>query len=46
MATGQAAGLAAAIAIEEGVPVRKVTVSKLQAALRKMDMPLHAEEVK
>ena len=46
MATGQAAGLAAAIAVEEGVPVRKVSVAKVQAALRELGMPLHAEEVK
>ena len=45
MATGQAAGVAAAIAVEEGVPVRKVPVDKVQAALRAMGMPLHAEEV-
>ena len=46
MATGQAAGVAAAIAVEEGVPVRKVSVAKVQAALRELGMPLHAEEVK
>ena len=46
MATGQAAGVAAAIAIDEGVPVRKVPVAKVQAALRALDMPLHAEEVR
>ena len=45
MATGQAAGVAAAIAVEEGVPVRKVSIAKVQAALRAMGMPLHAEEV-
>ena len=46
MATGQAAGVAAAIAVEDNVPVRKVNVSRVQDALRKLDMPLHAEEVK
>ena len=46
MATGQAAGVAAAIAIEEGVSVRKVNVAKVQDALRGLDMPLHAEDVK
>lgn len=46
MATGQAAGVAAAIAIEDGVSVRQVNVGKVQAALRELKMPLHAEEVK
>ncbi|MGE5093598.1 MAG: FAD-dependent oxidoreductase [Betaproteobacteria bacterium] len=46
MATGQAAGVAAAIAIEENVPVRKVPIAKVQSALRALDMPLHAEEVR
>jgi hypothetical protein len=45
MATGQAAGIAAAIAVEEGVPVRQVPLAKVQAALRGLGMPLHAEEV-
>lgn len=38
MATGQARGLAAAIAVEEGVPVRRVPVAKVQAALRELGM--------
>ena len=46
MATGQAAGVAAAIAVEEGVTVRKVPVKKVQDALCKLNMPLHAAEVK
>jgi hypothetical protein len=46
MATGQAAGVAAAIAVEEGVPVRKVPVAKVQAALRELGMPLRAGEVR
>jgi hypothetical protein len=46
MATGQAAGVAAAVAIEEGTSVRDVPVKKVQDALRKLKMPLHAEEVK
>lgn len=45
MATGQAAGVAAAVAIEEGTSVRDVPVKKVQDALRKLKMPLHAEEV-
>ena len=45
MATGQAAGVAAAIAVEEGVTVRNVPVSKVQAPLRKLGMPLHAEQI-
>ena len=45
MATGQAAGVAAAIAVEQGVSVRRVPLDKVQAALRELRMPLHAEEV-
>lgn len=45
MSIGQAAGIAAAVAIEEGVTVRNVPVPKVQAALRKLRMPLHAEEI-
>lgn len=45
MATGQAAGLAASLAIDEGVAVRNVSVSKLQKILRDLKMPIHAEEV-
>lgn len=46
MATGQAAGIAAAVAINEGVPVRAVPVNKVQEILRNMGMPLHAEEIR
>jgi hypothetical protein len=46
MATGQAAGIAAAIAIDQGVTVRRVDVARVQAALRRLDMPLHASEVR
>jgi hypothetical protein len=45
MSIGQAAGVAAAIAIEEGVSVRNVPVPKVQAALRGLRMPLHPEEI-
>ena len=45
MATGQAAGIAAAVAIDEGVTVRKVSIEKVQAILRSLDMPLHASEI-
>ena len=45
MATGQAAGIAAAVAIDEGVAVRKVNVGRVQAILREMGMPIHAEQV-
>ncbi len=45
MATGQAAGIAAAVAIDEGVPVRKVPVVRVQSILRALGMPLHAEEI-
>ena len=45
MATGQAAGIAAAVAIDEGVSVRNVPVTKVQQKLRELGMPLHAEEI-
>ena len=45
MAMGQAAGIAAAVAIDDGVPVRKVNVSRVQSILSDMNMPLHAEDV-
>jgi glycine/D-amino acid oxidase-like deaminating enzyme len=46
MATGQAAGIAAAVAIDQGVNVRRVEVAKVQEKLRALGMPLHGEEVK
>ena len=45
MATGQAAGIAATVAVEDGVVVRRVSVPKVQRILRSIGMPLHAEEV-
>jgi hypothetical protein len=45
MTTGQAAGIAAAVAIEDGVPVCAVNVAKVQAILRGLGMPLHAEDI-
>ncbi|WP_027947626.1 FAD-dependent oxidoreductase [Litchfieldella anticariensis] len=45
MATGQAAGVAAAVAVASGTTVRDVDVAKVQEILRKMDMPLKAEEI-
>jgi hypothetical protein len=45
MATGQAAGIAAALAIDEGVTVRKMQVEKIQARLRALKMPIHGNEV-
>lgn len=45
MATGQAAGVAAAIAIDEGVTVRNVPIAMVQEALRAMKMPLFAQDV-
>jgi hypothetical protein len=45
MTTGQAAGIAAAVAIDDGVPVRCVAVAKVQAILRGMGMPLHGEDL-
>lgn len=46
MATGQAAGIAAAVAIDRGVNVRQVPVDVVQQKLRELGMPLHGEEVK
>lgn len=46
MATGQAAGVAAAVAIDQGVNVRRVDVATVQQKLRALGMPLHGEEVK
>ena len=46
MASGQAAGIAAAVAIERGVTVRNAPVAEIQARLRKLGMPLFAHEVK
>jgi glycine/D-amino acid oxidase-like deaminating enzyme len=46
MATGQAAGVAAAVAIDKGVNVRDVPVETVQQKLRALGMPLHGEEVK
>lgn len=45
MATGQAAGIAAAVAIDEDVNVRNVTVSKVQDVLRSLGMPLHGSDI-
>jgi hypothetical protein len=45
MATGQAAGIAAAVSIDEGVKVRAVPVQKVQQVLRSIGMPLHGEEI-
>lgn len=46
MATGQAAGVAAAVAIDAGTTVRQAPVARIQAALRALGMPLHGEDVK
>jgi glycine/D-amino acid oxidase-like deaminating enzyme len=46
MATGQAAGVAAAMAIDAGVNVRQLAVPPLQARLRDMGMPIHGDEVR
>ncbi|MDP6709690.1 MAG: FAD-dependent oxidoreductase, partial [Alphaproteobacteria bacterium] len=42
MATGQAAGIAAAIAVDSNRPVRVVDIGRLQTALEALGMPLHA----
>ena len=45
MATGKAAGTAAAVAIADGVTVRAVNVAKVQTILRSIGMPVHAEDI-
>ena len=45
MATGQAAGIAAAVAIDDDVNVRAVSVPKVQEILRSIGMPLHGEQI-
>ena len=45
MATGQAAGIAAAVAIASGTTVRRVPVAEVQRRLRALGMPLHGDEV-
>jgi len=45
MVTGQAAGTAAAISIDDGVPPREVDVAKLQARLRKAGCVVDEEDV-
>jgi hypothetical protein len=46
MATGQAAGIAAAIAVDGNTTVRNVSIERVQAALRDAGMPLHAEDLR
>lgn len=46
MATGQAAGIAAAIALEGNTTVREVSIERVQGALRDIGMPLHADELR
>ena len=45
MATGQAAGIAASVAIDAGTTVRDAPVDRIQANLRGLKMPLHANEI-
>ena len=45
MATGQAAGVAAAVALEAGSTVREAPVARIQEILREMKMPLHCNQV-
>lgn len=45
MATGQAAGIAAAIAVEDGMRVRELPAARIQAALRELGMPLHSNQI-
>ncbi len=45
MATGQAAGVAAAVAIDEGTSVRDVPIDKVQKILRDSGVPIHAAEL-
>lgn len=44
MATGQAAGIAAALAARTGTLVRNVPVAEVQSALRAIKMPIHRAE--
>jgi hypothetical protein len=46
MATGQAAGLAAALAVEGNTTVRELPIDRLQGALRDLGMPLHAADLR
>lgn len=45
MATGQAAGVAAAVAIDGNATVRNVNIEAVQSALRELKMPLKAHEI-
>lgn len=45
MATGQAAGVAASIAVNSNTTVRHISTDSLQAILRTMGMPLHAADL-
>lgn len=45
MATGQAAGVAAAIAVSGNATVRNVNVGTVQSAIRDLKMPLKAHEI-
>ncbi|MDB5368375.1 MAG: dependent oxidoreductase [Rhodospirillales bacterium] len=46
MATGQAAGIAAAIALEHNTTVRDVPIDRVQSALREIGMPLRADDLR
>ncbi|MBW4092660.1 MAG: FAD-dependent oxidoreductase [Proteobacteria bacterium] len=45
MATGQAAGVAAALAVEQGRRVRDVPIAAIQEILRELGMPLHSNQI-
>jgi FAD dependent oxidoreductase len=45
MVTGQAAGVAAALAAQAGIPPRALDIAALQAALRKLGTKLHPREL-
>lgn len=45
MATGQAAGIAASVAVDSNVTVRDVDIGAVQSALRDLGMPLKAQEI-
>lgn len=45
MATGQAAGVAAAVAIDTGCLIRDIDVSRVQKILSEMEMPLKAVDI-
>jgi cobalamin biosynthesis protein CbiD len=46
MTTGQAAGFAAALAVQSGKKVRNIDIKTLQSILREVKMPIFVSELK